>query len=110
MILGILPDAAHTEILLDNLSEADFDLSDVSVILQDEEVRNSLASDPGPLGSVEPDQVSAALVHLGVSKENADTCQRAVNEGKVLVTMNVDEKYRAAAEEMFKDHSAQLIK
>lgn len=110
MIWAILPDASNTETLLNNLSEAEFDLNEVSVVMQDMGLRNAIAGDLGPLKGVELKKLEKTLIKLGLSDEGAASCNEAVIDGKVLVVMHVDDKYRPAALEMFQDHSAQLIK
>ncbi len=110
MILAILPDTSKTESLLNNLSEADFDLNDVSIILQDAGLRNKIAQDVGPLQGIEPAHVTDALRKAGVTREHAKKCHDALINGKVLVAMKVDPKYSQAAREMFEDHSAEIIK
>jgi hypothetical protein len=109
MILAILPDTSSIESLLNNLSEADFDLNDVSVVLKDTSVRNKIAQDIGPLQGVGPAHVEDALQKAGVTRENAKKCHDAVVNGKVLVAMKVDPKYSQAAREMFTDHSAEIV-
>jgi hypothetical protein len=110
MILAILQNASSLETLLNNLSEADFDLADVSVLTQKVELRNAIPSNSGPLKGTQPDQIKETLMRAGVSEQNAELCYRAVRDGKVLVAMKVEEQYRPFAEEAFEDHSAQLIK
>lgn len=110
MIWAILPDTSSTETLLNNLSEADFDLNEISVMMQDMSQRNTIFKDLGPLQGVELNKIEKALIKLGLSKEGAGSCKEAIIGGKVLVVMNVVEKFHPAAIEMFQDHSAQLIK
>lgn len=110
MIWAILPDASSTEILLNNLSEADFDLNEISVVMRDSSQRDKIAKDLGPLKGVELKKLEKTLIKLGLSKEGADICNEAIANGKVLVVMNVVDEYLPGAVEMFKDHSAQLIK
>ena len=110
MIWAILPDVSKTESLLNNLSEADFNLDDISVMIQDIILRNRIAKDLGPLRGVELKDLEKTLTSFGLSKETALSCNQAIVSGRVLVVMNVDEKYRPAAVEMFQDHSAQMIK
>jgi hypothetical protein len=109
MILAILPDASTAEQLLNNLSEADFDLHDVSVLLQDTALRNKIATDAGPLKGVLPMQAPASLKAAGASQEAVQRCQEAIQNGKVVVAMKVDPKYEPAAREMFEDISAQIL-
>ena len=110
MILAILPDAMKAETLLNNLSEADFDLNDVSVIMQDANMRNKIAQDVGPLKGIEVAQLSTALHDAGASQEQVQRCLDAVGKGKALVAMKVNPKYEPAASEMFQDQSAELLK
>jgi CO dehydrogenase/acetyl-CoA synthase epsilon subunit len=109
MILAMLPDESKTESLLNNLSEADFDLNDVSVIMQDVALRDKIAKDAGPLKGMKPAQVSGGLKRTGVSAAIAQQCLDAVKHGKVLVAMQVDPKYEPAAREMFTDMSAEFL-
>jgi hypothetical protein len=110
MILAILQDASTAEILLNNLSEADFNLEDVSVLMADANLRNAIANDAGPLQGLEFGNAVEGLTSLGVSKENAVLCREAMDKGQVLVVMDVADEFSQIAEEMFQDHSAQLIK
>ncbi len=109
MIVGILPNASTAEILLNNLSEADFDLSDVSVIMQDLKLRDSIAQDGGPLQGVDLSNLSARLVQAGLSAQDANLYRDALAQGKVLVALAAPSGSEQAAKEMFHDHSAQLI-
>jgi hypothetical protein len=110
MIWAILPDASRTETLLNNLSEADFNLDEISVIMQDLSQRNAIAKDLGPLKGVDLKKLEKALIKLGLSKEGIADCKKAIINGKVLVVMNVPDEYLPAALEMFQDHSAEMIK
>lgn len=110
MILAILPDTSKTESLLNSLSEADFDLNDVSVLMQDIALRNKIAKDVGPLRGTQPGKLAEAVQKQGISADGARRCTDALTNGKIIVAMKVDDKYRKSAEEMFTDHSAELIK
>ncbi len=109
MIVAILPDTSQTESLLNNLSEADFDLNGVSVVMQDVALRDKIAKDVGPLQGIKPGKLRDALQKAGISAEATQRCVAAVANGKVLVAMKVAEKYQKAAGEMFTDHSAEMI-
>ena len=110
MILAILKNTSSVETLLNNLSEADFDLADVSIVMSDVKKANAFGQNKGPLNGIKPESVEEALIKLGASKKEAKECQGAVSSGSVLVVMKVADEYSQAAEEMFQDHSAQLIK
>jgi hypothetical protein len=110
MIWAVLPDTSNTESLLNNLYEAEFNLDDVSVMIQDINLRNKIAKDLGPLRGIELKKLEKTLIHLGLSKEGAASCYDAVIHGKVLVVMNIKPELLSTAIEMFQDHSALLLK
>ncbi len=109
MIVGIIPDSSSVETLLNNLSEADFDLSAMSVIMADVKTRNALAHDTGPLKGARVTTLAARLAGTGLSPEAAAHCRDAVAAGKVLVAMKVPPESVAAAREMLADYSAELV-
>ena len=109
MILAILPDASTAEQLLNNLSEAEFDLNDVSVMMQDTTTRNKIAKDAGPLKGVLPMQTAMSLKATGAPPDAVQRAQDAIKNGKVVVAMKIDPKYETAAREMFKDMSAEVL-
>lgn len=110
MILAILKNISSAETLLNNLSEADFDLNEVSIIWSGSEKGNALGQDAGPLKGIKPKGVGEALIGLGVSQEGAKICQDAVINKNILLVMNVAEEYRPAAEETLRDHESQIVK
>ncbi len=109
MILAILADTSKIETLLNNLSEADFDINDVSVVMQDVDTRDKIAKDSGPLKGAKPAQLAAALKKAGALPASIDHGAAAVKSGKALVAMKVDPKYEQAAREMFTDMSAEIL-
>jgi hypothetical protein len=109
MIIGIFPDASTAEILLNNLSEADFNLADVSLIMRDQGLRDKIAEDTGPLKSVLFEQISASLIQAGLSAQDAQAYQEAVTQGKVLAVMNIAPELLDVAKEMFTDQSGESI-
>lgn len=109
MILAILSDTSKTESLLNNLAEADFNLDDVSVLMQDVAMRDRIAQDTGPLKGVMPTKLEAAWQQAGTPRDVAQKCSDAINHGKIVVAMKVDPKYQPAALQMFKDMSAEIV-
>jgi hypothetical protein len=110
MIVGIFSDASSAEILLNNLSEADFNLADVSIIMGDQELRDKIAKDAGPLEGIRFDQISTRLVQAGLSAQEAQAYHNAVAQGKVLAAMNIASDLVEAAKEMFSDQSGEFIR
>ena len=109
MLIGILPDASHAETLLNNLSEADFDLAQVSVLMKDVKTRNAIAKDAGPFKGANPKNVAGMLVKAGLPQAQAKPYSDAVAQGKVLVAIVSPAQSQPAAQEMLQDHSAELI-
>jgi hypothetical protein len=109
MIVGIIPDASTAEILLNNLSEADFNLADVSLIMRDQELRDKIAKDVGPLKGLRYDQISARLVQAGLSATDAQSYQDAVAQGRVLAVMDAAPDLVEVVREMFTDQSGKSI-
>lgn len=110
MLIAIIPDASSTETLLNNLSEADFDLAQVSVIMRDPKLRDAIAKDAGPLKGVQFKNLTARLTQAGLSQQDVKSYAAGVTQGKVLVAMLPPAGSESAAQEMFQDHSAQMIK
>ncbi len=110
MIFGVLPDSATTETFLNNLSEADFHLADVSVVMRDLKTRDAIAKDAGPFKGVKPEQLTGRLAHAGLSAQETQAYGDAVTQGKVLIAMTAPKGAEQAAVEMLQDHSAVLIK
>jgi hypothetical protein len=110
LIVGIIPDASTAEILLNNLSEADFNLDDVSLLMRDQMLHDKITKDTGPLKGVRYDQISVHLVQAGLSVQDAQAYQDAVAQGKVLAAMKTAPDIMEAAKEMFADQSGESIK
>jgi hypothetical protein len=109
MIVGIIPNAFAAESLLNNLSEADFSLGDVSLIMRDQELRDKVAEDIGPLKGVPYDQISEVLVQAGLSAPKAQAYQEAVAQGKVLAVMDAAADLVEVVIEMFTDQSGEAV-
>ncbi len=109
MIIGIFPDTSTTETTMNNLAEAEFDLSAVSVIMKDLKLRDIIAQPAGPLKGATASTLYDLLVEAGLPPEKAGRCRDLVNQGKVLIAMDVPEDSRKAAKEMLQDLAAEVI-
>jgi len=109
MLIGIIPDTSHAETLLNNLSEADFNLADVSILMSDLKKRNLIAKDEGPMKSWDLSNLVPNLTKKGIPSPKAEYCIEAIKQGKVLFAMNISDKSRSAASEMIKDNSGEII-
>jgi len=110
MIVGILANVSTAETLLNNLAEADFDLSNVSVIMRDVKQRNAVAQDGGPLKGANLSNISDRLIQAGLSSQDARLYRDAVAQGKVLIALMVLPESQQAAKEMLQDYFAELIR
>jgi hypothetical protein len=110
MLICLLANASTVETLLNNLSEADFDLAQVSVIMYDVKTRDKIAKDVGPLKGVHPDRLAAELNRQGLAAAAAQHALETMQAGQVLVAMNVDPQSASAAREMFQDMKAEILK
>ncbi len=109
MVIGLLPDAAAAETLLNNLAEAEFNLADVSVLMRDASQRAAIADDAGPLKGADWHELADRLVKTGLSRKEAKQYAEAVDHGKVLVAIATSKQTEPVAREMLQDHAAQLI-
>ncbi|MFN8458767.1 MAG: hypothetical protein U0401_29635 [Anaerolineae bacterium] len=101
MLMGVLPDASSAETLLNNLSEADFNLADISIIMRDSKLQRAIAPDTGPLQGAKLRNLVAKLRQAGLSPAEVEAYRAAVAQGKVLVAMIVPPEAQQAAAGMF---------
>ena len=110
MIIGLLPDAAAAETLLNNLAEAEFDLADVSVVMRDAKQRAAIADDAGPLKGTDWRELVHRLAEAGLGRAEARQYADAVEHGQVVIAIAATKKTEPIAREMLRDHAAQLIR
>jgi len=110
IVIGVLPDAAASETLLNNLAEAEFDLADVSVLLRDVKQRAAIADDAGPLRGTDWRELTRRLVEAGLTPSEAQPYVEAVEHGQVLIAIATSTKIEPVARELLRDHAAQLIR
>jgi hypothetical protein len=110
MIIALLSDSSKVETLLNNLSEADFDLSGVSVILANAKVQHALAREAGPFARTRPTGLGSKLVRKGVSSAEARAYVEAVRKGKAFVAIECPKEFESRALEMVKDYAPQRLK
>ena len=110
LVIGIISKSSTAETLLNNLSEADFDLKDVSVMMRDQKARDAIAEDAGPFKGLALVDLVNRLVQVGLSKPDAQKYADAVAQGKVLIAIATPRESESAASEMLQDASAELIK
>ncbi len=110
MVIGIVPNSSRAESLLNNLSEADFDLNRVSVIMRDTKTRNAIAKDAGPLKGVSVSALPDQLSRLGLTAPDVKTITDAVSKDQALIAIDCSPRAEPTAAEMLKDASANFVK
>ncbi len=110
MIAGVITKSSTAESLLNNLSEADFDLKQISVIMRDVKLRTAIADDAGSLKGVSLTALPKRLAELGLAEAEIKTCTDAVAHDKVLVVIACPLQAEQTAADMLKDMSAEFIK
>jgi hypothetical protein len=109
MILLAVFVPSSVETLLNNLSEADFELADVSLVLTDQKKRDAIAQDAGPLKGATPANLPARLTQVGVPQPDAAFYAENVARGQALVALNVKKETEHPAVEMFQDYNPQHL-
>ena len=110
MVIGIIADSSTAEGFLNNLSEADFKLKNVSVIMSDPKLRDAIAKDTGPFRGITVSTLPTKLAKIGIAAPDAQPYVDAVTNGKVLIAVQAPKGSQQAAAEMFQDVKAELVR
>jgi hypothetical protein len=110
MIIGIFSQTDDSEGALNNLAEADFKPTNISVVMATKEQAQGISDTSGILTGTPVENLADALVKLGLKKD-AFKYQNMVKKGGILVvvsTETTDEE--KAVKEILKDQNGKLIK
>jgi predicted O-methyltransferase YrrM len=101
MVVGLFKSTSDAEIALNNLAEADFDASKISVVTDDPSTANIISDNTGTYTGYSMKSLLAALQKKGLTQIN--------NEQIVIVveTQNTDEA--AAAKEILESQNATYV-
>ncbi len=110
MVIGLVPDVSRAETLLNNLDEAGFSMSDVSVITRDPGMSSAIAKNGGPFRSTTVDRLAAKLQQHGLSKLDAQAYADAVRQGSAFIAIAAPRESQEAAVEMLNDYTPQRVK
>lgn len=110
MVIGIIQDSSTTEGFLNNLSEADFKLRNVSVIMSDPKLRDAIAKDTGPFRGITLNTLPTKLGKIGIPATDTQPYVDAVTNGRVFVVVQTPKSSAQAAAEMFNDVKAELVR
>lgn len=111
MIIGILTQVDDAEICLNNLAEADFQSSNISVVMKNPEEAKKISDTSGEFTGLSVDELIDRLIKLGLPKKNAKRYKDIIEGGGVFIaisTANRDEEQ--AVRESLKDANGQLIR
>ncbi|HEX2987765.1 MAG TPA: hypothetical protein VHS06_06290 [Chloroflexota bacterium] len=78
MAIGLFPSPTEASLGLDNLSEAEFGPSMISLVMKRPEDVDALADASGPLNKLSPDQLADRLRRFGLAEEDARGYRDAV--------------------------------
>jgi len=110
MIIGILTQLDDAEGALNNLLEADFNSSNISVVMSNKEQAKAISDSSGVLTGTPVEGLAEALVKLGLKKD-ALKYQDMVKKGGVLVVVSAEGKdEEEAVKEILRDQKGRLIK
>ncbi len=109
LVLGLFATPEDAALALDNLAEADFGPSTLSLVMKSPQEVEKLADASGPLAGTTVAQLPGRLAQLGVSSKDAAAYQKGVLQGGVFIAISAGTAAPAAAE-MLKDANAQAIK
>ncbi|MGE5444168.1 MAG: hypothetical protein ACM3SR_06125 [Ignavibacteriales bacterium] len=110
MIIGILTQVEDAEGALNNLAEADFKPSHISVVMADKEQANAISDTSGILTGTPVEDLADALVKLGLKKD-ALRYQDMVKKGGVFMAVSTESKdEEEAVKEILKGQNGRLVK
>ena len=109
MVIGLLKDPQTAEETLTNLSEAEFDSKDISVLAKNTTVAHRIANPAGPFEKVKSGDIGSRLELEGVSSTLATTFQEEVNSGGILVVIDGEPAADDVAEEMLKENGGNPV-
>ncbi len=109
MIIGLFATPSQASLCLDNLAEADFRPSDISLVMRTRRDMEELADASGPLTGLSPEDLYGRLVNLGLSPADAAMYRDGVLQGGVFVALS-GAAPDAVAAEMLGDAHARAIR
>lgn len=103
IVLGIIP-VADAETAINNLSEADYDEKDISLVMRDVKTARLIIDDYGPLNNTNPSNIGAKLTELGVSKDSQKSYSEALENGKALLAISCTKENVNTTKSMLADY------
>lgn len=108
-VIGLFAGASEAEIALNNLAEADYDSSTISVVSADAARAQALSNAQGPLSRVAADRLPTRLEALGLSAQESATYGQRLASGAVFVAVEAPDGSENDAMEILTDQKAELV-
>jgi hypothetical protein len=109
-IIGLFTRASDAEIALNNLDEAGYEPSTVSVVTADAARTRALTDAHGPLSQVAAGQLAARLVALGLSAADSGVYGQRTAAGQIFVAVEAPDGSENDAMEILTDQKAELVR
>ncbi len=110
IVIGILPTADDVASCLNNLAEAEFAPEDTSLIMRSKAEVEELAALSGTLNGLTPDALSAKLIDLGLSSQDARLYSAAALAGSGVVAVAAPAGSEGAAAEIIMDSNGRNVR
>jgi hypothetical protein len=107
MVMGIIP-FSSIETAINNLTEADFDESTISLVLKDAKLARQIIDDQGPLKGATLSNLQKKLSEYETGNKT-QAYITSIQKGNALIAISVPEEAVDAAEEMLSDYDAELV-
>ncbi|MGI8419212.1 MAG: hypothetical protein ACR2LN_01055 [Candidatus Levyibacteriota bacterium] len=108
IVLGVIA-SSSAETAINNLTEADFDEKNISLVMKDEQSARKIIDAYGPLKDTSVSTLPQALQRLGMQKAQSDHIIQAVVAGKALIAIQTPQEAVDAAKEMLNDYNVTLM-
>lgn len=107
IIIGIIP-SSDAQTAIDNLVEAEFEESALSLIMKNNKRARTIIDDQGPLKGTTFSNAEQKLQQLGTANKPQDFI-KSLNDGKALIAVSAPGDSVEAAKEILQDYKAEFI-
>lgn len=110
MVIALFPSAEDASLGLDNLSEAEFGPSALSLVMRTGREVDALANASGPLNKLPPEQLPDRLRRLGLREGDARGYLDGVLKGEVFIAVSTPPGSESAAQEILAGANARDVR
>jgi hypothetical protein len=108
-VIGLFGDASDAEIALNNLAEADYDSSTISVVTSGGARSRRLSDASGPLSLVGANQLPARLGALGLSEQDSGIYAERLAAGAVFIAVEAPDGSEDDAMKILASQKGELV-